>query len=120
VLTIAAYAAGSGLTLRASRAGNTGRRLHTHAVNGRGPWLVVKVAMALLCINKQSDVRSLLTDLGRVLAQQQGSYKQRRVFQQCLVLGVLVGTGAAGVRRSPRCQRSGRPIVCWRLVCGTS
>ena len=45
--------------------------------------------MAALCINKQLDLQSLFTDIGRVIAWKQGWYQERREFQKWFVLGVL-------------------------------
>jgi hypothetical protein len=44
--------------------------------------------MAFLCLNKQLDLQSLLTDVGRVLAKQEGWYGQRRAVQRWFVVSV--------------------------------
>jgi hypothetical protein len=59
-------------------------------------WLAMAVGMGLLCVNKQLDLQSLLTDLGRELFRMLGLYEQRRTFQRLLVFAVL-GLAAAGV-----------------------
>jgi hypothetical protein len=43
----------------------------------RVAWFVVATLMGFLCINKQLDLQSLLADLGRILARQQGWYGSR-------------------------------------------
>jgi len=91
-LTVAAYAAAAGLCFIAARrcpvvadAGAARRR--------RRVWLGVAVLMAFLCINKQLDLQSLLTDVGRLLAQRQGWYGWRRTVQLWFVIAVaMAGT----------------------------
>lgn len=51
-------------------------------------WLGVAVFMTLLCINKQLDLQSLFTDVGRVLATRGGWYDVRRVAQRWFVIAV--------------------------------
>ena len=88
--TVAAYAAGAVLAALASRK-ETGSDSQLQNRGGR-LWLGVAVVMAFLCVNKQLDLQSLLTDLGRVIARHQGWYERRRVFQKCFVLGLLAGS----------------------------
>jgi hypothetical protein len=85
-LTVAAYAAAAVACWRAAcradtpqgRAGGVWRQ-----------WMLMTVLMGLLCLNKQLDLQSLLTDIGRVLAREQGWYRERRGFQKAVVLGTL-------------------------------
>ncbi len=63
------------------------------ARNRRLTWLVMTAVMAALALNKQLDLQSLLTDIGRVAARHQGWYAERRSFQKWLVLGTLAGAG---------------------------
>lgn len=56
-------------------------------------WLGVAFLMACLCVNKQLDLQSLFTDIGRVISRHEGWYEQRREFQKWFVLGVLAGSG---------------------------
>ncbi|MBJ7395704.1 MAG: hypothetical protein JHC76_06605 [Akkermansiaceae bacterium] len=53
-------------------------------------WLWFTLSMALLCVNKQLDLQSLFTDLGRIAAYHQHWYEQRRDFQKWFVLAVLL------------------------------
>jgi hypothetical protein len=85
--TVAAYAAAAVLCFIAAHrclvavdAGETRRR--------RRMWLGVGVLMAFLCINKQLDLQSLFTDVGRVLANQEGWYSQRRAVQRWFVIAM--------------------------------
>ena len=59
-------------------------------------WLAVAFGMAVLCVNKQLDLQSLFTDIGRVAAYQEGWYERRREFQKWFVLAAVVGAGIFG------------------------
>jgi hypothetical protein len=85
--TVWAYAAAAVVALLAARprGGNGWNRA----------WLAVAVGMGFLCVNKQLDLQSLLTDLGRELFRMLGLYEQRRKFQRLFVFAVL-GLAAAG------------------------
>ncbi len=85
-VTVAAYAfAAFTAWLAARRAG--------HAPGGsRGLWVLVAMLMVFLCINKQIDLQSLFTDVGRVFAKKQGWYEDRRQFQKWFVVGILAAS----------------------------
>jgi hypothetical protein len=51
-------------------------------------WLVVATVMFLLGINKQLDLQSLLTNIGRIIANHGGWYEQRRTIQFWFVVAV--------------------------------
>jgi hypothetical protein len=72
------------LDLRASRAGETASPTL---------WLILAVLLGLLGVNKQLDLQSLATDIGRTLAKRQNWYAQRRELQAAFIVGV----GAAGL-----------------------
>ena len=85
--TVAAYAAAAVLCFIvacrcpvAADAGETRRR--------RRMWLGIGVLMSFLCLNKQLDLQSLFTDVGRVLATREGWYDQRRTVQRWFVIAV--------------------------------
>jgi hypothetical protein len=61
-------------------------------------WLVACVAMALLGLNKQLDLQTLFTEIGRDLAQSQGWYQERRKYQALFIvtIGLLGGAFAVG------------------------
>jgi len=93
-LTVAAY----GLTavtafLAARRAG----RAPGLAGGSRVCWLLVAALMTFLCLNKQLDLQSLFTDIGRVISKKFGWYGQRREFQKWFVLGVLAASALGSV-----------------------
>jgi hypothetical protein len=86
-LTVAAYAAVALLCFIAaarcpvaSDAGATRHRRHI--------WLGIAVLMVFLCINKQLDLQSLLTDVGRLVAKRSGWYGERRTVQRLFVIAV--------------------------------
>jgi hypothetical protein len=87
-VTVVAYGAAAVLCFiaafreQAADAGETRSR--------RRMWLGVAILMSFLCINKQLDLQSLLMDVGRVLATQEGWYAQRRAVQRWFVIAVAV------------------------------
>jgi hypothetical protein len=56
-------------------------------------WIAVAVGLAALCINKELDLQSLFTDIGRVASHHLGFYEQRRDYQKWFVLGTVAGAG---------------------------
>lgn len=54
-------------------------------------WIGVSLGLVALCINKELDLQSLFTDIGRVASHHLGVYEQRRDFQKWFVLGVIAG-----------------------------
>ena len=91
--TVAAYAAGVVLAVLASQ-GEAAEWESGYAPRRSGLWLGVAVLMACLCLNKQLDLQTLLTDIGRLVAKEQGWYEQRQTFQKGFILAVLGGAVA--------------------------
>jgi hypothetical protein len=101
--TVAAYFGAAYLALVAGRAAREAAR----AVATRNPgeahlqgllaqfWGLACLIMLVLGINKQLDLQSLLTEIGRDLAVTQGWYEQRRRYQLIFVLSVLAGGSVA-------------------------
>lgn len=90
--TVVAYA------LAAILAASAGRRISLRDDSGRRSrrlWFAVAGLMAFLCLNKQLDLQTLFTDIGRYAANHQGWYEQRRGVQKLFVLAVL-GVALAG------------------------
>jgi len=58
-------------------------------------WLVLAVLLGLLGVNKQLDLQSLLTEVGRTAARRQNWYAQRREVQAAFIVGVGVVALAA-------------------------
>lgn len=59
-------------------------------------WWFSAVLLASLAVNKQLDLQSLLTEVGRCVARAQGWYEDRRTVQVWFIVGVMAG-GALGV-----------------------
>ena len=85
--TVFAYALSALLAIWAGRQAIGGGR------RDRLLWFWVAGLMGFLCLNKQLDLQSLFTDLGRVLARDQGWYARRRGVQEAFVLLLLIGAG---------------------------
>jgi hypothetical protein len=84
--TVAAYLVAGLLAWRAAKQSATGKRL----------WFGVAAVMTFLCLNKQFDLQSLFTDIGREVARHGGWYGERRKVQKLFVLAVLAGSGLFG------------------------
>lgn len=97
-----------------------------------GWWLAIAALMLFLGINKQLDLQSLFTEIGRTIARAQGWYnEERRVVQldfivAMLVAGVLTATALALTigRRVRNWARVSMIAVCalgaWVLIRATS
>jgi hypothetical protein len=85
-ITVVAYAVA---TMCCASAARRVDRASPGAVADRKKWMMVAAVMASLCVNKQLDLQSLLTDLARVLARHQGWYEERREVQKVVLLTVL-------------------------------
>jgi hypothetical protein len=53
-------------------------------------WLILGALLFFLGINKQLDLQSLLTAVGRYYARQDGWYDQRRTVQVAVIGGILI------------------------------
>lgn len=53
-------------------------------------WGLLTFAMLLLGMNKQFDLQSMLTAVGRCLSQLQGWYEERRLFQRNFIIGLII------------------------------
>ena len=84
--TVAAYLVACLLAWRAAKHSRTGKRL----------WFGVAALMAFLCLNKQFDLQSLFTDIGREISRHGGWYGERRKVQKLFVLAVLAGSAIFG------------------------
>lgn len=81
---VAAYFAGAFAAFAASRSATTREARF---------WLGVSLLLALLGLNKELDLQSVLTEIGRDLTRAIGIYEQRRLLQALFLL--LLGGGAA-------------------------
>lgn len=59
-------------------------------------WLGVAFVMLCLCFNKQLDLQSLVTDIARVIAKEQGWYEGRRDVQKAFILLAMIGAATFG------------------------
>lgn len=64
-------------------------RFGTHQKQQSAFWLMMFVVMMALGINKQLDLQTLFTDLGRYFAREQGWYGHRGAVQKVFILGVM-------------------------------
>lgn len=103
-LTVAAYALAASLCLiaawrsRIDESPAAGARL-------RRLWLGVATLMLFLCVNKQLDLQTLLTRIGRELAIRGGWYGNRRIVQFVFVV-LVAAVAIAGFRFIVRGTRS--------------
>lgn len=88
---VAAWSCGRSraVAVRASRTGDTGGSARV--------FTVLAFALVALGVNKQLDLQSAVTELGRAFARSQGWYEQRAVVQRVfvVVVGVVVFAGFA-------------------------
>lgn len=77
-LTVAAYFLTAVACYRAMRA-----RLRDKVF-----WAMLAIILALLCVNKQLDLQSALTAVGRCAAQLQGWYDNRRMVQTIFIAAI--------------------------------
>jgi hypothetical protein len=105
-VTVLAYAAAFALSVVVSH-----RALEKSEAPERWFWRALAVGLLVLGINKQLDLQSAFTELGRAWAYRSGVYEQRREYQ--LVFLVLVGIcgviaaiwGALLLRRASNASR---------------
>ncbi|MFV0475768.1 MAG: isopropylmalate isomerase [Pikeienuella sp.] len=88
-LTVAGYFAAAALALFATRAALRGRDRAERLF-----WIACCAGFLFLGVNKQLDLQSLLTAIGRCVAQIQGWYEDRRAVQAEFILVILAACGA--------------------------
>lgn len=86
--TVAAYLVAALLCLRARRLARE-ERVAGAQHSSQTFWSVGAVGLFGLGVNKQLDLQSALTELGRVLAKEQGWYDDRRTVQLAFIAVVL-------------------------------
>jgi hypothetical protein len=118
-VTVAAYFIAAVLCgCATARAGLTPDHLASPGFTERQFWLAMTVIFLCLGINKQLDLQSLLTEIGRAAARSEGWYKDRRAYQVAFIEGfVAVATICVAVlfwifRRS----RPAVKLALWGLV----
>lgn len=85
-------------------------------------WFLTAALMLALGINKQMDLQSLLTEIGRCTAKAQGWYEQRRGFQREFIIWLglaTLGLGAVtGFALRHSLRRTGLALLGLMLVGG--
>jgi hypothetical protein len=94
-LTVLAYATTAAFAARVALAARGGRIVPRPGLQALF-WLGVALLYGLLGVNKQLDMQSALTAVGRCLAHRDGWYEARRGVQVAFILG-LAGTVTIGV-----------------------
>jgi hypothetical protein len=93
-LTVALY------LLAAINCWSTARRLRptsAHLLHERHAWLAISVLFLLLGINKQLDLQTALTEVGRMLAVSEGWYRDRQKVQIAFILVVAAVCASAAI-----------------------
>ncbi|NLH77939.1 MAG: hypothetical protein GX465_12965 [Acidobacteria bacterium] len=88
-LTVAAYALAALMCFIAASRSRIGEDLAARA-RLRRLWQWVGAFMAFLCLNKQLDLQTLLTEIGREWAVRSGWYGNRRIVQFLFVMAVAI------------------------------
>lgn len=93
-VTVAAYLLSAAVALSVAAGGAFGRG---SARRERLFWVMLAVLMVALAVNKQLDLQSFITAMGRCSSQIQGWYAHRRPIQLAFVLGLGLTTVAIGL-----------------------
>jgi hypothetical protein len=62
----------------------------TYAPKERWLWLFISLMFAALGINKQLDLQTAFTELGRIVAFDEGWYDQRQIVQIWFIVGIAI------------------------------
>jgi hypothetical protein len=92
-LTVVGYLIAFALCWRSYEAART----RPNAIRPAQAWAVLASGMLLLGVNKQLDLQSLLTQLGKAAAAAGGWYSERHLFQVWFVSTLAVGGAALGL-----------------------
>ncbi len=60
-------------------------------------WGFLTVGLAFLAVNKQLDLQSFMTVIGRCAAVEQGWYEDRHTIQGLMILGLVLFVAASGI-----------------------
>jgi hypothetical protein len=129
-LTVVAYFVAGAICLRAARRSRRAAGASPADLRVSHVWWLFALALFALGVNKQLDLQTALTEIGKTLALQQGWYESRRKVQLAFIvlLGVLALGGVSWLawhlRHSLRRMRAalvGGAILVWFVVArGTS
>jgi len=81
-------------------------------------WRAVSILFLALGINKQLDLQTALTELGRVLAYYQGWYEERQTVQVWFIVGVAITCITTAIILLIRARKS--PAPTWLALLGTA
>jgi hypothetical protein len=95
-ITVVVYFATAWRCLRAARRISGSMATLREARHERSFWTILSVLFLALGINKQLDLQSLLTELGRLIARDEGWYEARGQLQLVFIIVVSVLGLAAG------------------------
>jgi hypothetical protein len=96
------------------------RRIKRHYATTRSEiivWAVIALMFIALGINKQLDLQSALTEIGRMLARAQGWYDQRWIVQLFFIEGIAVICLVAATTLLVMIRRA--PAATWLAALGT-
>jgi hypothetical protein len=79
-------------------------------------WLVLTAVMAFLCLNKQLDLQTLLTDFGRFEAKRHGWYSERQKYQLVFIFALGALSALATIALLVWMRRAGAPV--WGGIVG--
>ena len=81
-------------------------------------WYAITISFFALGLNKQLDLQTALTEIGRVIALEQGWYQQRETVQLYFIVGVALVSGWAVISFLVWARHS--PLPTWLGLVGTT
>jgi hypothetical protein len=81
-------------------------------------WYAISISFVALGINKELDLQTALTELGRMLAIEEGWYKQRETVQLYFIVAVSLISGWALISLLVWARHS--PVTTWFALPGTT
>ena len=89
-VTVALYAIAAVLCHLAARKSKSLDRNKSAWRGESVPWHFLAIALWFLCVNKQLDLQTAMTEFGRILARRQGWYAERHLFQEVFFAVLLL------------------------------
>jgi hypothetical protein len=90
-VTVALYAVAAVLCWRAARGCKKPQPKRTIRPLETILWRFLSIALWFLCINKQLDLQTAFTEIGRLIALRDGWYEERYVYQKMFIEGLVLG-----------------------------
>jgi len=97
---------------------STWKTAHSAVSSERQLWRAISILFIGLGINKQLDLQTAVTELGRMVAFDQGWYGERRTVQLWFVVGVALTCVSIAILLLIRARKS--PIPTWLALIGTA